>query len=99
MAGDNSVISGRTHDEYQGVEVLRADLLTQETTLRALADNMDCKFWAYEGRLNEIANWLDALAIGANRDMNTDRRRLRDDIAQGQPVNRPVPSHHRRQPV
>ena len=30
---------------------------------------------------------------------NRDRRRLRDEVAQGQPVNMLVPVHHRRQPI
>ena len=30
------------------------------------------------------------MALGANRGRNDDRRWLRDDVAQGQPVNRPV---------
>ena len=30
---------------------------------------------------------------------NDDRRRLRDDFAQGQPVNRPVPVNHHTQPI
>ena len=30
---------------------------------------------------------------------NEDRRKLRDDVTQGQPVNMPVPAHHHRQPV
>ena len=51
----------------------------------------------YEGRLDEIANRLDAKAISANRDRNDNRRRPRDDVAQGQPVNRSVPTHHHRQ--
>ena len=74
MIGDHNAGSGHAHDEDQGVEVLRADLLTQETTLRALADNMDRRFWAYEVSLKKIADRLDALAIGTNRDRNNDRR-------------------------
>ena len=31
--------------------------------------------------------------------MNEDRRRLRDDVAQGQPINSPVPTYNSRQPV
>ena len=42
---------------------------------------------------------LDALAIGVNRGRNEDKKRLRDEVAQGRPINRPVPTHHRRQPV
>ena len=43
MAGDNSAGSGHIHDEVQGMEVLRASLLTQETTFRALADSVGCR--------------------------------------------------------
>ena len=57
---------------------------------------MDRRFQALEGCFNEIVDMLDALAIGANRNRNDDRRRLRDEVAQGQPVNRLVPVHHRR---
>ena len=42
------------------------------------------------------------LCIGlmpANRGRNEDRRRLRDDVAQRQPVDRHVPAHYGRQPV
>ena len=92
MAGDNSTGNSHAHDEDQDVEVLRADLLTQETTLRALVDNINHKFQVYEGHLDKIADRLNAQTIGANRDMTDDRRRPRDDIAQGQPVNRPVPT-------
>ena len=42
---------------------------------------------------------LDALAIGANKGRNEDRRRLRDEVSQGQPVNKTVLVHHRRQPI
>ena len=42
---------------------------------------------------------MDALAIGANRCRNEDRRRLRDEVFQDQLVNRYVPVHHHRQPV
>ena len=44
MVVDNSAGSGHAHDEDQGVEVLKASLLTQETTLRALVDNIDHRF-------------------------------------------------------
>ena len=44
MADDNSAGSGHAHDEDQGVEVLRASLLTQETALRALAESVDRRF-------------------------------------------------------
>ena len=39
------------------------------------------------------------MVLGANSGRNEDRRMLRDDIAQGQPVNRPIPAYHHRQPV
>ena len=42
---------------------------------------------------------MDALVLCANKNRNDDRWRPRDDFAQGQPANRPVPAHHRRQPV
>ena len=48
MVGDNSAGSVHAHDEDQGVEVLRASLLTEETTLWGLADNMDSRFQAFE---------------------------------------------------
>ena len=60
---------------------------------------MDRIFQAFKGRIDEITDRLDALTIGANRDKIDDRRRPRDNIAQGQPINRLVPIHHRRQPV
>ena len=94
MAGDNSVGGGHAHDEARGMEVLRASLLTQETALTALADSVDRRFQTYERRFDEIADRLDALTIGANRNRIDDRR-----LAQGQPINRPVLTHHRRQPV
>ena len=49
--------------------------------------------------LDEIPDRLDALAIGANRGRNEDRRGPREDVAQGQPANKLVPTCHRRQPV
>ena len=99
MAGDNSAWSSYAPDEDQGVKVLRAGLQTQETTLRALADNIDFRFQTFEGRFEEIVDRLDALAIGANSGRNDDRRWPRDDFSRGQPVNRPEPAHHFRQPV
>ena len=54
MAGDNNARSGHAHDKDQCVEVLRADLLTQEVALRALADNVDHRFQAFEGHVDEI---------------------------------------------
>ena len=44
MAGDNSLGSGHARDDDQGMEVLRASLLTQEMTLRALANSVDRRF-------------------------------------------------------
>ena len=99
MARDNSSGSGHTSDKAQGMEVLRAGLLTQKTALRALAKNVDSRFQALEGRFDKIADILDALVIGANKGRNEDRRRPREDVTQGQLVNRPVPAHHYRQPV
>ena len=97
IAGDNSAESGHAYDEDQGVEVLRVRLLTQEMALRALVDNIDHRFQAFEWRFDEIIDRLDALAIGANRNRNDDRRWPRDDFARGQFVNKPIPAHHRRQ--
>ena len=99
MAGDNSSGNGHARDDAQGMEVLRASLLTQKTTLRALADSVDRRFQAFKGHFDEIVDQLDALALGANKSRNDNRRWLRDEIAQGQPVNRLVPAHHHRQPV
>ena len=65
------------------MEVLRAGLLTQETTLKALAENLDCRFQALKGRLDEIANRLDALVIVTNKGRNEDKRGPREDVAQG----------------
>ena len=78
------------------MEFLRVSLLTQEMVLRALAESVDCRFQAFEERFDEIAGRLDALTIVANKGRNEDKRRLRDEVAQGQPVNGPVPAHHRR---
>ena len=66
--------------------------------LRALAKNVDRRFEALEGRFDEIADRLDALAIGVNRGRNENMRGPRD-VAQGQPINRPVPERHHRKPV
>ena len=74
MAGDNSVGSDHIHDEVQGMEVLRASLLTQETVLRALADNVDRRFHTFKERFDEIVDQLDAFEIGVNRDRNDDRQ-------------------------
>ena len=51
MAGDSSSGSGHARDEAQGMEVLKAGLLTQETALRALAKNVDHRFhnWCQQG--------------------------------------------------
>ena len=43
--------------------------------------------------------WIIDSIIGANRGRNEDMRGPRDDVAQGQLVNRLVPARHRRQPV
>ena len=81
MASDDSSGSDHICDGAQGMEVLRANLLTQETTLRALTDSMDHRFQAFEGRFDEIVDRLDALAFGANRGRNEDRRWPKDDVA------------------
>ena len=99
MADDNSLGSDHARDDVQGMEVLRVELLTQETTLRTLAENVYWRFQVLEGHFDKIADRLDALEIGVNRGRNKDRMRLRDEIAQGQPVNRPIPAHHHRQPI
>ena len=96
MAGNNSTGSGYAHDEDQGVEILRVSLLIQETALRTLAENVDRIFQAFEGHFDEIVDWLDALVLGANRSRNKGRRRLRDDVAQGQPVNKSILVYYRR---
>ena len=81
MAGDDHLGSGHIRDNAQGMKVLRASLLTQETALGALADSVDHRFQAFEGRFDEITDRLNALAIGANRGRNDGRRWLRDDVA------------------
>ena len=60
MAGDDSSGSSHACDDVQGVEVLRASLLTQKTTLKALADSVDCRFQGFEGHFDEIVDRLDA---------------------------------------
>ena len=99
MVNDNSASNGRARDDVQGMEFLRVNLLTQEMALRTLAKSVDRRFQEFEGSFDEIVDRLDALAIGASRGRNEDMRMLRGDFAQGQPVNRPVLAHHRRQPV
>ena len=99
MVGNNNSGSGYARDETQDIEVLRTELLTQETTLRALVENVDRRFQALKGHFDEIVDRLDALAICVNRNKNDDRRWPRDEVAQGPPVNRHVPAHHYRQPV
>ena len=99
MVGDSSSGSGHGHDEAQGMEVLRVELLTRETVLKALTENVDHKFQALEGHFDKIADRLDALAIGASRGRNEDRRGTSEDVAQGQPVNRPVSARRSRQSV
>ena len=81
MVGENSARSSHIHNKVQGMEVLRASLLTQETTLRALADSTNRRFQAFERRFDEIIDWPDALAICANMGRNDDRQWLRDDYA------------------
>ena len=49
----------------------------------ALAESVDRRFQAFKGPFDKIVDQLDALALGANRGSNEDKRRLRDDIAQG----------------
>ena len=83
MVGDSSLGGSHAHDKAQGMEVLRIGLINQETTLRALVDNVDRRFLALEGRFYEITDRLDALVIGANRGWNKDKRRPREDVAQG----------------
>ena len=78
---------------------MQARFLTQETTLRALTDSVDSGFQAFKWCFAEITNQLDDLALGTKRSRNEDRKRPRDDVAQGQSVNRPVSVHYRRQPV
>ena len=81
MVGDNSSGSGHARDKAQGMEVLRVGFLTQEMTLKALAESVERRFQAFEGYFHDIADRLDALAIGANRGRNEDMRGLRDDVA------------------
>ena len=99
MAGDSSSGISHARDEAQGMEVLKAKLLTQKTALRALAENVDRKFQALEGRFEDIVDKLDDFVISANRGRNEDMRGPIGDVSRGQPVNRPVPTHHSRQPV
>ena len=74
MVDDNSVKGGHAHDETQGMEVLRAGLLTQETTLRGLTYSVERRFQAFERRFDGIADRLDVLALDANKDRVDDRR-------------------------
>ena len=39
------------------------------------------------------------MALGANKGRNKDKKGLRDDVTQGQPVNRPIPTYNHRQLV
>ena len=66
MVDDSSVGGGHAHDEARNMKVLRASLLTQETILRGLTDNMDRRFQAFERRLDKIAlkDVLTRLQIG-----------------------------------
>ena len=97
MAGDNSSRSGHALGDAHGVEVLQASLLTQEIVLRVFTDSVDIRFQVFKGCFDEIADRLDALALDANRGRNEDMRRLRDVVAQSQPISLPVPVHHYRQ--
>ena len=81
MASENSAGSNHAHGEAQGMEVLRASLLTQETTLRVLADSVERRFQAFELRFDEIADRLDALVLDSNRDRVDDRRQPRANNA------------------
>ena len=60
MAGDNNLGSDHVRDEVQGMEVLRASLLTYEMVLRALAESVDRRFQAFEEHFDEIADKLYA---------------------------------------
>ena len=51
--------------------------------MRALAESVDPRFQAFDKRFDEIADRLDALAIGTNRGRNKDMRSLRDEVAEG----------------
>ena len=74
MAGDDSSRSCHICDDAQGLEVLRANLLTQEKALRVLIDSVDRRFQVFEGCFDEIVDRPDTLAIGANKGKNDDRR-------------------------
>ena len=39
------------------------------------------------------------MALGTNKGRNKDKKRLRDDVTQCQPVNRPIPTYNHRQLV
>ena len=99
MVDENSAGHDHAHDKTQGMEVLRAGLLTQEMALRGLANRVKHRFQAFERHFDKIADRLDALASDANRDKVDDRRQSRVDNAQGQLINKPVPAHHHRQHV
>ena len=81
------------------MEALRASLQTQEVELRALIESVDRRFQAFKRHFDKIVDRFYALGLGARRGRNKERRRLRDDVAQGQPVNRPVSVYNRKQPV
>ena len=51
------------------------------------------------GTFHKIVDRLDALALGANRDGNENRRWLREDVAQGQPFNMLVLAYNCGQPI
>ena len=81
MAGDDNSGSGHTCDGVQGMEALRVGLQTQDAALRSLVENVDRRFQVFEGCFDEIANRFYALVLGANRDENENRQRLRGDVA------------------
>ena len=99
MASDDSSGSSHACDCVQGMGALRFRLQIQEAGLRALAESVDHRFQAFEGHFDAITDRLDALVLGANRGGNENRRRLREDVAQGQPVNKLVPVYNRRELV
>ena len=74
MASDDSSGSGHACDGDQGMEVLRASLLTQKNTLKALTDSINHRFQVFKEHFDDITDRLDALALGANRGRNEDRR-------------------------
>ena len=80
------------------MKALWTGLWIQEVALRALVESVDRKFQTFEWHFNKIVDQLDALALGANRRGNKNRRRLRGDVTQGQPINKLVLAYNHRQP-